>query len=62
MWAGYHDSAYAFHADGKTHDPPHSILNSLACDDKWWRIGVMSSVERLENWLNAQDIAMFELD
>jgi len=40
----------------------HAILDSLACDDKWCRIGVMSSEERLEDWLSTQDVAMFELD
>jgi hypothetical protein len=40
----------------------HSILDNLACDDKWKRIGVMSSKGRVEEWLNTLDAAMSELD
>ena len=40
----------------------HSILDNLACDDKWKRIGVMSSKGRVEEWLNTLNVAMSELD
>ena len=40
----------------------HSILDNLACDDKWKRIGVMSSKGRVEEWLNILNVAISELD
>jgi hypothetical protein len=40
----------------------HSILDNLACDDKWKRIGAMNSKGRVEQWLDTLEVAMSELD
>jgi hypothetical protein len=39
-----------------------SILDNLACDDKWKRIGVTSNKRIVEQWLDTLDITMSELD
>jgi hypothetical protein len=39
-----------------------SILDNLACDDKWKRIGVTSSKRIVEQWLDTLDVTMSELN
>jgi hypothetical protein len=37
-------------------------MDTLACDDKRKRIEDMSSQGRVEDWLNALDVSMSEID